>query len=154
MSADPSITDLLRRYEDLRSAGQPATPEEVCRDCPELVDLLKQHLLVLGFLDSVLVNKTDDSQTVEAPAAGEAPAAPPAGSGAGPRYRALRFHAQGGLGEVHVAEDSELHRRVALKRIQDCHAASALLRQRFLREAELTARLEHPGVVPVHGLGT
>jgi tetratricopeptide (TPR) repeat protein/tRNA A-37 threonylcarbamoyl transferase component Bud32 len=152
MSADLSITDLLRRYEDLRSAGQPATPEEVCRDCPELVDLLKQHLLVLGFLDSVLVNKTDDSQTVEAPAAGGAPAAPPAGSGAGPRYRALRFHAQGGLGEVHIAEDSELHRRVALKRIQERHADSGPQRRRFLREAELTARLEHPGVVPVHGL--
>ena len=66
MSEHPSITELLRRYEDLRSAGRPATPEEVCRDCPELVDQLKQHLLVLGFLDSVLVNKTDDSQTVEA----------------------------------------------------------------------------------------
>jgi serine/threonine protein kinase/Flp pilus assembly protein TadD len=77
----------------------------------------------------------------------------PAGlDGSGHRYRPLRFHARGGLGEVHVAEDSELPRQVALKRIQDCHADNEPLRRRFLREAEITARLEHPGVVPVHGL--
>jgi serine/threonine-protein kinase len=150
MSTDPSITELLRRYEDLLTAGQPATPEEVCRDCPQLVDQFKKHLEVLALLDSV--PRDEDGENVTVVASGGGPVAPPAAAEAGPRYRALRFHAKGGLGEVHVAEDSELHRRVALKRIQDCHAESALLRQRFLREAELTARLEHPGVVPVHGL--
>jgi serine/threonine protein kinase/Flp pilus assembly protein TadD len=73
-------------------------------------------------------------------------------SGDGSRYRPVRFYAKGGLGEVHVAEDGELGRQVALKRIQDCHAGNESLRRRFLREAELTARLEHPGIVPVHGL--
>jgi serine/threonine-protein kinase len=73
-------------------------------------------------------------------------------AGAGSRYRAVRFHARGGLGEVHLAEDSELGREVALKRIQHCHADSVELRRRFVREAEITARLEHPGIVPVHGL--
>ena len=54
----------------------------------------------------------------------------------GPRYRPTRLHAVGGLGEVHVAEDTELNRTVALKRIKaDCVADAGSL-HRFLREAE------------------
>lgn len=68
------------------------------------------------------------------------------------RYRSLRFHARGGLGEVHVADDTELPRRVALKRMQPAHAGDPNMRQRFLREAEITSRLEHPGIVPIYGL--
>jgi tetratricopeptide (TPR) repeat protein len=68
------------------------------------------------------------------------------------RYQPLRFHAKGALGEVFVARDRELHREVALKRIQRWGAAAPELRRRFLTEAEITARLEHPGIVPVHGL--
>jgi tRNA A-37 threonylcarbamoyl transferase component Bud32 len=69
------------------------------------------------------------------------------------RYRRLRQHARGGLGAVFVALDEELHREVALKEIQDGHADEPDARARFLREAELTGKLEHPGVVPVYGLG-
>jgi serine/threonine protein kinase/Flp pilus assembly protein TadD len=76
------------------------------------------------------------------------------GDGAGLRYRVLRPHAKGGLGEVFVAEDTELHREVALKEIQKEHATDTPSRARFLLEAEITGNLEHPGVVPVYGLGT
>jgi serine/threonine-protein kinase len=70
------------------------------------------------------------------------------------RYRVLRPHAKGGLGEVFVAEDRELHREVALKEIQRPHAQDPHSRSRFLLEAEVKGRLEHPGVVPVYGLGS
>jgi serine/threonine-protein kinase len=69
------------------------------------------------------------------------------------RYRRLRQHAKGGLGAVFVALDEELRREVALKEIQDGHADEPNARARFLREAEVTGKLEHPGVVPVYGLG-
>jgi serine/threonine-protein kinase len=69
------------------------------------------------------------------------------------RYRVLRPHAKGGLGEVFVAEDAELGRRVALKEIRAERAGEPASRQRFLLEAEITGGLEHPGVVPVYGLG-
>jgi serine/threonine protein kinase/Tfp pilus assembly protein PilF len=69
------------------------------------------------------------------------------------RFRPLRLHAEGGLGEVHVAQDCELHREVALKRIRDEYADDPDSRHRFLREAEITGGLEHPGIVPVYGLG-
>ena len=71
----------------------------------------------------------------------------------GPRFRVLRPHAQGGLGAVDVALDSELNREVALKRILDRHADDPGSRARFLLEAEITGGLEHPGIVPVYGLG-
>jgi serine/threonine protein kinase len=73
---------------------------------------------------------------------------------AGPRYRILRPHAQGGLGKVSVARDAELNREVALKEMLNQRADDAESRSRFLLEAEITGRLEHPGIVPVYSLGT
>jgi serine/threonine-protein kinase len=72
----------------------------------------------------------------------------------GQRFRVLRPHARGGLGAVFVALDAELNREVALKQILDEHADDPTSRQRFLQEAEVTGGLEHPGIVPVYGLGT
>src|SRR5262249_1974172 len=93
-----------------------------------------------------------DLPTVMAPGPRPLPGAP-AGPAAGVvRYRSVRLHARGGLGEVHVALDEELPRQVALKRIQRPRAADPESRRRFVQEAEITARLEHPGVVPVYGL--
>lgn len=69
------------------------------------------------------------------------------------RFRVLRPHARGGLGEVYLARDEELHREVALKEIQPDHADDPLSRARFVLEAEITGRLEHPGVVPVYSFG-
>jgi serine/threonine protein kinase len=70
-----------------------------------------------------------------------------------PRYRTLRPLGKGGLGEVHVALDEELNREVALKEIQAQHLGAPATVGRFLLEAEVTGRLEHPGVVPLYGLG-
>ncbi len=65
----------------------------------------------------------------------------------------MRPHAQGGLGEVHVARDDELNREVALKRLRGPYADDGEARRRFVLEAEITGGLEHPGIVPVYGLG-
>jgi serine/threonine-protein kinase len=70
-----------------------------------------------------------------------------------PRFHKLRLYRPGGLGKVFFAEDLELHREVALKEIREDHAHDPHSRIRFLREAEITARLEHPGIVPVYGMG-
>jgi eukaryotic-like serine/threonine-protein kinase len=71
----------------------------------------------------------------------------------GLRFRILRPHLKGGLGEVFVAHDEELPREVALKQIQERHADNPGSRARFILEAEVTGGLEHPGIVPVYGLG-
>ncbi len=70
------------------------------------------------------------------------------------RYRVVRPHASGGIGMVSVAIDTELHREVAFKELQPEQADDPSSRNRFVLEAEVTGRLEHPGVVPVYGLGT
>jgi tetratricopeptide (TPR) repeat protein/tRNA A-37 threonylcarbamoyl transferase component Bud32 len=69
------------------------------------------------------------------------------------RFRILRPHARGGLGEVFLAYDQELNREVALKEIQGRYADDRDSRGRFLLEATITGGLEHPGIVPVYGLG-
>jgi tetratricopeptide (TPR) repeat protein/tRNA A-37 threonylcarbamoyl transferase component Bud32 len=79
---------------------------------------------------------------------------PSAGAGAaGLRYRILRAHDEGGLGKVSVAQDEELHREVAFKEIRERYADDPHLRRRFVQEGEITGALEHPGIVPVYGLG-
>src|SRR5262245_38669320 len=75
-------------------------------------------------------------------------------TGAITRFRLLRPHARGGPGQVVGARDEQLHRDVALQDIQTRHADQPESRARFLLEAEVTGQLEHPGIVPVYGLGT
>ncbi len=70
------------------------------------------------------------------------------------RFSVLRPLAEGGLGMVSVALDTELTREVALKEIKPRFADHPNDRARFLKEAEITGRLEHPGIVPVYGLGS
>ena len=77
-----------------------------------------------------------------------------ASTSTGGRFRVVRFHAKGGLGHVSVARDVELNREVALKEIKPEFADHTTARGRFVLEAEITGGLEHPGIVPVYGLGT
>jgi serine/threonine-protein kinase len=79
--------------------------------------------------------------------------APTAANSTGTRFHVLRPHAQGGLGQVSVAYDVELDREVALKEIQARFAGQPANVSRFLLEAKVTGSLEHPGIVPVYGLG-
>ncbi len=69
------------------------------------------------------------------------------------RFHVMRPHAEGGIGRVSLAFDSELQREVVLKQIKPERADDAESRARFLIEAEVTGCLEHPGIVPVYGLG-
>ena len=71
----------------------------------------------------------------------------------GTRYRLVGRVGSGGMGTVYEAEDSVLGRRVALK-VLDLPDAGDELSARLIREAHILARLEHPGIVPVHDAGT
>ncbi len=70
----------------------------------------------------------------------------------GTPYTMVRKVATGGMGTVFVVDDTRLHRAVALKvlTIPDDNGA---LSERMIREAQTVARLEHPGIVPIHEVG-
>jgi serine/threonine protein kinase len=69
------------------------------------------------------------------------------------RFRRISLHRTGGMGRIHLALDTELNRRVAFKEVRPDLAHHTAILDHFLFEAEVTGRLEHPGVVPVYGLG-
>lgn len=69
------------------------------------------------------------------------------------RYRVAGLHARGGLGSVYIADDLVLNRRVAIK-IPRRGRYSFEATQRFEREARITSRLDHPGIVPVYSMAS
>ena len=68
-------------------------------------------------------------------------------------YRVLKVVGCGGMGVVFLAEDTQLRRRVAIKAMKPEVAARPSARQRFLREAQAIAALEHDNVVTIHQVG-
>jgi tRNA A-37 threonylcarbamoyl transferase component Bud32 len=64
----------------------------------------------------------------------------------------LALLGKGAMGEVFVARDRLLNRNVAVKQIDPAMADDPVLLRRFYTEAQITAQLDHPGIVPVFGL--
>jgi WD40 repeat protein len=89
----------------------------------------------------------DATPTIESIARLRAPALETQGD----RYATGTMLGKGGMGEVRLANDRALRRDVALKTLRDANDAEAEVR--FVREARITARLDHPNVVPVYDLG-
>jgi len=69
------------------------------------------------------------------------------------QYQVVRELGRGGMGVVFLARDVALHRAVAIKVLRHEFVDSEDHRERFRREARLTARLNHPGIVPVYTFG-
>ena len=139
-SLQRGVAATLSRHGQVRAELERSLDPEAYR----AVSLLYSVALTADDRETVAAADTDDATKSYNPEA----AAP-----SGQRFRILRFHAEGGLGVVYLARDDELRRDVALKRIKGHSAHDPNCRERFVREAEITGRLEHPGVVPVYGLG-
>src|SRR3954464_13976277 len=69
------------------------------------------------------------------------------------QYQIVREIGRGGMGIVFLARDIALHRLVAIKVLREEFASSSEHRERFRREARMTARLSHPNIVPVPTFG-
>ncbi|HWE38619.1 MAG TPA: serine/threonine-protein kinase [Isosphaeraceae bacterium] len=158
---EPGREEVLRELlavevELRREAGGAPTPDDYRDRFPA-----RESLIAAAFAGPSSrsgPSPADDLDTpptaVDPPSVEAIAAVGPRGSSAvGGRYRKLRPHARGGLGEVSLAFDEELHREVALKEIRAGRADDATSRARFALEAEITGGLMHPGIVPVYSLG-
>src|SRR4030095_10395341 len=67
-------------------------------------------------------------------------------------YRILRRLGAGGMGEVYEAEDTDLHRNVALKILPEDLAAKPETLERFKREARALATLNHPNIITIYSV--
>ena len=130
--SEPSSTllgQLADEFLRLHASGQGPTVAEFAARHPHLTETLEQ---VLPWL------------IVDMPEAGL------------PRiegYRLLRVLGQGGMGVVYLARELRLYRLVALKMIAPARLTDRAIRERFLAEAHLTARLRHPHIVPLYAIG-
>jgi serine/threonine protein kinase len=162
------LDEIILSYLKAVESGQTPDRQEILAQYPDLAndlarffanqDRLNPFTSILDDLrkSSPAVASTEDESRSSVPtlspcrSESAAPAYFPAQAAS--RYTPKEFHARGGLGEVYRAYDEELRREVALKRIKEEHADNPTCQRDFLREAEITGKLEHPGVVPIYGL--
>ena len=156
MSDESLLDNLLDRWEQAAEEGREIQAEQLCQDHPDLLPRLQAQIEKLKAVSS----KLEDWKT---PEAGEPTVAHSRSTTTGQEghsdvrlltsFSQLRFLAKGGLGVVFEAEDDQLHRPVALKFMHRRLAGDQASQRRFLLEAEITGRLQHPGIVALHGLG-
>ena len=69
------------------------------------------------------------------------------------RYVSQRTLGHGGMATVELAQDEQLDRKVAIKRLSETLVGDDFFRERFLREARMAARLSHANIVGIHDVG-
>jgi serine/threonine-protein kinase len=89
-----------------------------------------------------------------APADAPAPAASDTRADGSSRYCLEEEVGHGGMGVVYRGRDASLDRTLAVKVLQERHRGRPDLERRFLEEARITGQLQHPGIPPIHALGT
>jgi serine/threonine-protein kinase len=162
MTSARTITELLLRWDSLREQGQDITPEELCREHPELLPEVRRRLEALRAMYQALGDGNAEAAAQETislkpvtvlPASTPSAPVPETPSAMPPGYELLGVLGRGGMGVVYKAKHLRLNRVVALKMIlAGSHADEAEL-MRFLREAEAVAALQHPGIVQIFEMG-
>jgi PAS domain S-box-containing protein len=143
------VDGICDRYEDACKAGQHPRVEDYLSGCPEEVRpvLLCELIRLEDFYRHADYRRRFPELATNVAADG-----PPSTAALHDRYELPEFHAQGGMGRVSVCHDREMGRRVAVKELRPELAACPEACRRFLLEAQITGRLEHPGIVPVYEL--
>src|SRR5262245_10423626 len=143
MSRDARIRDLVRRIEETDG-----TPEDVCRDDPELLAEVRDRWARLRSFDArldELLLGPDDAGDAEPPADTDAPAQFPG-------YEVEERLGAGGMGVVYKARELASGRLVALKRIHPHLRQLPRFSARLAREAEIGRQVVHENVVRTLGL--
>jgi serine/threonine protein kinase len=147
MSGDPRVLELLE--EMLDSAK---TPDEVCRDYPELLAEVRERWKEFRRIDAAFVEFIPGLRTAQDVGA-FTPISPAASPPQVCGYELLGEVGHGGMGVVHRARELSLDRHVAVKVLQDRYPPNSPIGRRFTDEARITAQLQHPGVPAVYQVG-
>lgn len=155
------VLDLLLLWEESRDAGRDVTPEELCADHPELLDLVAVEIHRVLRLDERLKMADDDAPALisgtSSPQAGttiEAGSAAPSSPPDVPGYQIVSILGRGGMGIVYRARDIAFDREVAIKVVADHWPADSNIADRFIQEAKITAQLQHPGIPACFRIGS
>lgn len=144
MNTAEKIDELLLRWDDLREQGQELSAEDLCGDCPELIEEVRRRIRALRAMYDV-----PNSATLVEAGIGLAPRPVPQIPG----YEILGLLGSGGMGVVYQARQVHLKRTVALKMILSGGHALPDQVSRFRAEAEAAARLQHPNIVQIYEIG-
>ncbi len=139
------LDEVVAEYLDAVRAGRRPSREELLARHPEL------RLELEEFLDGI--ERLGQVSNLPAPAAASSGAAAPRERTLGD-YEILEEVGRGGMGVVYRARQRSLDRIVALKVLLAGTLASEEEQQRFVREAEAAASLDHPHIVPIHEIGS
>ena len=129
----------LEAWFDAAEAGEPADLLELCNGDQKLADRLERVIDGENFFRSHVATET--RSTIKQPTERLG------------GYRLISRLGRGGMGQVFLAEQESLGRLVALKVLDRRNLDDDTERARFRREAEITARLDHPNIVPVFEVG-
>lgn len=147
MPDDPRVQQLL---EELLDSG--CSPDEVCRSCPELLPLVRKHWQRLRELqtriDALFPESGATFSRCHAPTVPSAPELPKI-----PGYEVQAVPGHGGMGIVYKAWHLRLNRVVALKMLLAGAYARPEERERFFRETEAVASLNHANIVQIYDAG-
>jgi serine/threonine protein kinase/tetratricopeptide (TPR) repeat protein len=145
----PSDPQLQRLLEEILDSGR--SPEVVTHDCPELLPQVLAELRHLRAVEAQVdaLFPDSDGSPGTLPEAMPTPGALPQIPG----YEIVSVLGRGGMGVVYKGRHVKLNRPVAIKMLLSGTYATAAERERFLREAEAAARLQHPNIVQVYDVG-
>jgi serine/threonine-protein kinase len=152
MGENDRLENLLRRWQQSAEQSCDLSPEELCRECPDLLPLLRQRIEALrqGTPSRAAANTPDqDPPTLVLDP-------PPEAAADLVRIPGCMVEAElgrGGMGLVLRARDLTLGRPLAVKVLLARHGHHSEMEQRFLEEAQVMGQLQHPGVPAVHQLG-
>jgi len=148
---DEQLAEILERLTDRAQRGEPVNLEREMSAHPDLAPDIRELWGAVMLADAVAMNVADHSTiSPSAPATGFNQLQLPAQFG---DYELLEEIGRGGMGVVYKARQTGLNRVVAIKMILKDQLASSEDLTRFLAEAQATARLDHPGIVPVYEVG-